>query len=151
MTNIYKTTTFVSLYQASNNIYAQFDKVMVIDGGRLAYFGPANEARGYFEDLGFKEKPRQTTPDYLTGVTDPFEREYKEGFATSAPSDSASLAKAFNDSVFLARLSEEMAAYRKELETERQIYAEFETAHHEAKRKHTPKVCHREFPWTGPT
>ena len=34
MTNIYKTTTFVSLYQASENIYNQFDKVMVIDSGR---------------------------------------------------------------------------------------------------------------------
>jgi ATP-binding cassette subfamily G (WHITE) protein 2 (SNQ2) len=31
------------------------------------------------EDLGFREKPRQTTPDYLTGCTDPFEREFKDG------------------------------------------------------------------------
>ena len=67
MTNIYKTTTFVSLYQASENIYGQFDKVMVIDEGRQVFFGPAKEARAYFEGLGFKEKPRQTTPDYLTG------------------------------------------------------------------------------------
>jgi ATP-binding cassette subfamily G (WHITE) protein 2 (SNQ2) len=34
MTNIYQTTTFVSLYQASENIYKQFDKVLVIDAGR---------------------------------------------------------------------------------------------------------------------
>lgn len=67
MTNIYKTTTFVSLYQASENIYSQFDKVMVIDEGRQVFFGAAREARAYFEGLGFKEKPRQTTPDYLTG------------------------------------------------------------------------------------
>ena len=67
MTNIYKTTTFVSLYQASENIYSQFDKVIVIDEGRQVFFGKASEARAYFEGLGFKEKPRQTTPDYLTG------------------------------------------------------------------------------------
>lgn len=67
MTNIYKTTTFVSLYQASENIYSQFDKVMVLDEGRQVFFGPAKAARAYFEGLGFKEKPRQTTPDYLTG------------------------------------------------------------------------------------
>jgi ATP-binding cassette subfamily G (WHITE) protein 2 (SNQ2) len=85
MTNIYKTTTFVSLYQASENIYSQFDKVMVIDRGRQVFFGPAKEARGYFEGLGFKEKPRQTTPDYLTGCTDPFEREYKEGVRVESP------------------------------------------------------------------
>lgn len=69
LTNIYKTTTFVSLYQASENIYSQFDKVMVIDQGRQVFLGPANEARAYFESLGFLPKPRQTTPDYLTGCT----------------------------------------------------------------------------------
>ncbi|EGE05354.1 BMR1 [Trichophyton equinum CBS 127.97] len=67
MTNIYKTTTFVSLYQASENIYNQFDKVMVLDEGHQVFFGPIHAARAYFEGLGFKEKPRQTTPDYLTG------------------------------------------------------------------------------------
>jgi ABC-type multidrug transport system ATPase subunit len=67
LTDIYGMTSFVSLYQASENIYQQFDKVMVIDDGRCVYFGPAKEARAYFEGLGFLEKPRQTTPDYLTG------------------------------------------------------------------------------------
>jgi hypothetical protein len=43
MTNIYKTTTFVSLYQASEDIYKQFDKVLVIDAGREVYFGPASD------------------------------------------------------------------------------------------------------------
>ncbi|KAK2814331.1 hypothetical protein FQN49_008218, partial [Arthroderma sp. PD_2] len=52
MTNIYKTTTFVSLYQASENIYNQFDKVMVLDQGRQVFFGPIDKARGYFEGLG---------------------------------------------------------------------------------------------------
>jgi len=36
MTNIYKTTTFVILYQASENIYKQFNEVLVIDAGRQA-------------------------------------------------------------------------------------------------------------------
>jgi ATP-binding cassette subfamily G (WHITE) protein 2 (SNQ2) len=70
MTNIYKTTTFVSLYQASENIYEHFDKVLVIDSGREVYFGPVDQARAHFEGLGFAKKPRQTTPDYLTGCTD---------------------------------------------------------------------------------
>lgn len=70
MTNIYKTTTFVSLYQASENIYNMFDKVLVIDDGHEVFFGPTQEARKHFESLGFAEKPRQTTPDYLTGCTD---------------------------------------------------------------------------------
>ena len=140
MTNIYETTTFVSLYQASENIYSQFDKVMVIDEGRQVFFGPTDGARAYFEGLGFKEKPRQTTPDYLTGCTDPYEREYKEGRSESnSPSDSDSLAKVFNESVFAEQLSEEMVTYRTQLASEKEVYAEFEIANREAKRKHTPK------------
>lgn len=140
MTNIYQTTTFVSLYQASESIYSQFDKVMVLDEGRQVFFGPTHGARAYFEGLGFKEKPRQTTPDYLTGCTDPYEREYKDGRSDgNAPSNPDSLAKAFNESIFAEKLSEEMLIYRKQLENEKEIYAEFEVANREAKRKHTSK------------
>jgi len=40
MTNVFKTTTFVSLYQAGEGIFEQFDKIMVIDNGRQVFFGP---------------------------------------------------------------------------------------------------------------
>lgn len=140
MTNIYKTTTFVSLYQASENIYNQFDKVMVIDEGRQVFLGPVKEARAYFEGLGFKDKPRQTTPDYLTGCTDPFEREYAPGRSeANAPHDPDSLAKAFEDSVFATQLTEEMSAYRQQLEREKEVYADFETAHQQGKQRHATK------------
>jgi ATP-binding cassette, subfamily G (WHITE), member 2, SNQ2 len=140
LTNIYQTTTFVSLYQASENIYSVFDKVMVIDQGRQVFFGPATEARGYFEELGFLEKPRQTTPDYLTGCTDEYEREYKPGRSEkNAPSSPDSFVEAFNNSVFAEKLSKEMASYREHIASERQLYDEFTQAHREAKRKHTPK------------
>ncbi|KAI5310105.1 hypothetical protein KEM55_001631, partial [Ascosphaera atra] len=79
MTDVKKTTTFVSLYQASENIYHQFDKVLLLDEGRQVFFGRISEARSYFEGLGYKEQPRQTTPDYLTGCTDPFERQFVPG------------------------------------------------------------------------
>lgn len=139
MTDIYHTTTFVSLYQASENIYAQFDKVMVIDAGRQVYFGPAKEARSYFESLGFLEKPRQTTPDYLTGCTDPFEREYAEGRdASNAPSSPDSFVEAFNNSKYATQLSDEMAAWRKRVVEEQQVYEDFKTAVIQGKR-HAPK------------
>ncbi|KAI1622058.1 ABC drug exporter AtrF [Exophiala viscosa] len=140
MTNIYKTTTFVSLYQASENIYKQFDKVMVIDQGRQVFFGPAKEARSYFEGLGFLEKPRQTTPDYLTGCTDEFEREYREGRSSeNVPSTPDALVAAFNKSVYSERLRKEMDDYRISIEKDKQIYDDFAAAHREAKRKHTSK------------
>ena len=140
MTNVFKMTTFVSLYQASENIYSQFDKVLVIDEGRQVYFGPTNEARGYFESIGFKEKPRQTTPDYLTGCTDPFEREYKDGRSeTDAPSTPDQLYQAFNESALGSQLNDEMAAYRKIINNDNEIFNDFEAANREAKQKHASK------------
>ncbi|OJJ48427.1 hypothetical protein ASPZODRAFT_24059 [Penicilliopsis zonata CBS 506.65] len=140
MTNIYKTTTFVSLYQASENIYKQFDKVLVIDKGRQVFYGPTSEARSYFEGLGFEKKLRQTTPDYLTGCTDPFEREFKEGRDESnVPSTPAALAEAFDKSIYSERLAAEMESYRRQTEQEKHLHDEFELAHLEAKQKFTPK------------
>jgi ATP-binding cassette, subfamily G (WHITE), member 2, SNQ2 len=138
LTNIYKTTTFVSLYQASETIYKQFDKVMVISEGKQVFFGPTQEARSYFEGLGFLEKPRQTTPDYLTGCTDEFEREYKAGRSPeNAPSTPESFVEAFNASEYSARLDQEMVAYRKSIAEEKQLYDDFQAAHTEDKRRHT--------------
>ncbi|OBT64275.1 hypothetical protein VE03_06825 [Pseudogymnoascus sp. 23342-1-I1] len=131
MTNIYQATTFVSLYQASENIYKQFDKVLVIDSGRQAFFGPADQARGYFESLGFKEKPRQTTPDFLTGCTDEFEREYVDGHEPHTPE---TLAQAFTDSSFSASLATSMDTYKASLAPNRQSHEDFRVAVHESKR-----------------
>lgn len=139
LTNIYKTTTFVSLYQASENIYKCFDKVLVIDSGRQVYFGPAQSARAYFEGLGYLEKPRQTTPDYLTGCTDPFEREFRPGMtAKDVPSTPDDLAEAFNKSETAAKLATEMAEYHARMDEEKHIYDDFQTAVKESKR-HAPK------------
>jgi ABC-type multidrug transport system ATPase subunit/ABC-type multidrug transport system permease subunit len=135
LTDIYGMTSFVSLYQASENIYTQFDKVMVIDDGRCVYFGPAKEARSYFEGLGFLEKPRQTTPDYLTGCTDPYEREYKAGRnADNVPSNPDTLAKAYTESQIYANLEHEMAAYRLRISEEKQTYEDFQQAVKDSKR-----------------
>ncbi|KAK1060938.1 ATP-binding cassette transporter snq2 [Friedmanniomyces endolithicus] len=135
ITNIYRTTTFVSLYQASENIYKQFDKVMVIDDGREVFFGPTQEARAHMESLGFLPKPRQTTPDYLTGCTDPFEREYQDGRdASNAPNSPDDLVAAFAKSSYATRLKQEMAEYRERLQEEQQVYEDFKTAVVQGKR-----------------
>lgn len=139
-TDIYKVSTFVSLYQASENIYQQFDKVMVIDAGRQVFFGPTEEARAYFENLGFREKPRQTTPDYLTGCTDPFEREYKPGRSSSdVPSDPDALVAAFNDSPYATQLADQMDTWKHRIDEERHIYDDFQTAVHDSKRHASAK------------
>jgi ATP-binding cassette subfamily G (WHITE) protein 2 (SNQ2) len=79
LTDITQVTMFVSLYQASESIFEQFDKVLVVDEGRCVYYGPRTEARGYFRSLGFGDRPRQTSADYVTGMTDKYERIFEEG------------------------------------------------------------------------
>lgn len=134
-TNLYKTATFVSLYQASENIYKLFDKVLVIDAGRQVYFGPATEARGYFEGLGFLPRPRQTTPDYVTGCTDEYERAYSEGYSPdNAPHSPETLAEAFKKSDFAKRLDNEMVEYRESLKEDQHKYEDFKIAVKEGKR-----------------
>ncbi|KAK9775327.1 putative ABC-2 type transporter-domain-containing protein [Seiridium cardinale] len=134
-TNLYQTATFVSLYQASENIYRQFDKVLVIDAGKQVFFGPVAEARGYFERLGFAPKPRQTTPDYVTGCTDEFEREYADGYSPeNAPHSPETLAEAFKKSVYTERLNAEMSGYTTRLEEESAKHEDFRTAVRESKR-----------------
>ncbi|KAK1759774.1 ABC-2 type transporter-domain-containing protein [Echria macrotheca] len=135
-TDLYKTSTFVSLYQASENIYNLFDKILVIDEGRQVYFGPAKEARAYFEGLGFLPRPRQTTPDYVTGCTDDFEREYQEGrSAENAPHSPESLEAAFKASKFAQDLDSAMGEYKKRLDEETDKHVDFQVAVREQKRR----------------
>jgi ATP-binding cassette subfamily G (WHITE) protein 2 (SNQ2) len=59
----------VSIYQASESLYALFDKVCVLSEGRMVYFGRADQARDYFLSLGYvPQAERQTTPDFLVSV-----------------------------------------------------------------------------------
>jgi ATP-binding cassette subfamily G (WHITE) protein 2 (SNQ2) len=112
--DIHKTSTFVAAYQVPESIYNLFDKVMVIDQGRQVYFGPPDEARAYFEGLGYMQMPRQTTADYLTACTDPYERECQIGLdSAEVPSTPDQLAEAFNRSKYAAQLETEMDDYRR--------------------------------------
>ncbi|KAK4133652.1 hypothetical protein BT67DRAFT_434638 [Trichocladium antarcticum] len=133
-TDLYKTSTFVSLYQASENIYNLFDKVLVIDAGKQVYFGPTTEARAYFEGLGFLPRPRQTTPDYVTGCTDAYERAYQQGRSPeNAPHNPATLEAAFNESKLARDLDGAMAQYKVELAHETEKHDDFRAAVREQK------------------
>jgi len=113
MTDVLGQTTFVSLYQAGEGIYDLFDKILIIDKGRQVYFGPGNEARAYFEGLGYKSLPRQSTADYLTGCTDPNERQYAPGrSANDVPSTPEALEHAFRASPYYGDLTDSLEKYK---------------------------------------
>ncbi|PPQ81326.1 hypothetical protein CVT25_015082 [Psilocybe cyanescens] len=93
-TDTFDTTTIVSIYQAGESLYEYFDKVCVIYEGRMAYYGPANEAKKYFLDMGYEPANRQTTADFIVAVTDPKARKLRAGF-TNQPRTAAEFAEYF--------------------------------------------------------
>jgi ATP-binding cassette subfamily G (WHITE) protein 2 (SNQ2) len=99
LTNMARISTSVALYQAGESLYDLFDKVLLIDGGRCAYFGPTEDAKKYFEDLGFEcPSARWTTADFLTSVTDPNERHVKPGWENRIPRTAEEFETAFRNS-----------------------------------------------------
>ncbi|KLJ09917.1 ATPase [Blastomyces silverae] len=98
MTDVSNRTTFVTLYQAGEGIYELFDKVMVIEEGRMLYQGPANKAKAYFEGLGFYCPERSTTADFLTSLCDHNVRQFQPGREASTPKTAEELEAAFRRS-----------------------------------------------------
>ncbi|KAI0690742.1 ABC-2 type transporter-domain-containing protein [Cytidiella melzeri] len=129
MTDILGQTTFATLYQAGEGIYELFDKVLVIDKGRQVFFGPPSEARAYFENLGYRSLPRQSTADYLTGCTDPNERLFAPGrSASDVPATPEALEKAFLKSSYANDMHLCLEEYKITMETENQDQIAFRDA-----------------------
>ncbi|TIA11450.1 putative ABC multidrug transporter [Aureobasidium pullulans] len=75
----------VAIYQASQQIYDLFDKAIVLYEGRTIYYGSASKARAFFEKQGWNCDQRQTTGDFLTGLTNPAERKARKGMENKVP------------------------------------------------------------------
>jgi ABC-type multidrug transport system ATPase subunit len=145
LTDIMNQTSFVSLYQAGEGIYDQFDKVLVLNEGYVVYFGSCKEARGYFVSLGFEDMPRQTTPDYLSGCTDPNERRYQEGCDTSnVPSTPEAMATAYQQSEIYRRMVAAKDEYKAQMEGDERDREQFRKAILEQKHR----GVHHNSPYT---
>lgn len=94
-------STVMSVYQASDAMVEKFDKVLVINGGRQIYYGPAKEAKGYFEDLGFMRPDRTTAADYLNSMTaEPELRHVYDGWKGPVPQSAFQFEEAFRHSEY---------------------------------------------------
>ena len=137
MTDISDRTTLVTLYQAGEQIYELMDKVLLIDEGRMVYQGPANEAKQYFIDLGLHCPDRETTADFLTSVTDPAQRIYREGYEAKVPKTAEEFERAFKNSPNYQKVLADVADYEKYLQQTDHVDArEFKQAVKEQKSKH---------------
>lgn len=67
------------------DIRQMFDKVSVIYESQQIFFGRATDAKDYFETMGYECKAGQSTPDFLTSLTNVSERRARAGFANKVP------------------------------------------------------------------
>lgn len=98
MTNTARMSTAVGLYQASEDMWDYFDKVLLIDGGECCYFGPTQSAVQYFKDLGFEMPERSTSADFLTSLSSEHQRKIRPGFEDWIPRNPSEFAEAFRAS-----------------------------------------------------
>lgn len=118
MTDVFQKTTVATLYQASDSIYQIFDKLILLDEGHLLYFGPTASAKQYFEDLGFYCPPRKSTPDFLTGICNPLEREIKPEYEETAPLSAKEFQNVYYASKIYKTMMDELEAYESTIQNE---------------------------------
>ncbi|KAF7158494.1 hypothetical protein CNMCM6106_005088 [Aspergillus hiratsukae] len=111
MTDTCGKATLLTLYQASDAIFDLVDKVLLIDEGRMLYQGPAEEAKAYFENLGYQCAEMQTVSDFLTSITIPERRRFRPGWKDRAPKGAIELEDAFRKSAAFHRILEDIRNY----------------------------------------
>lgn len=122
--DVFGCTSAVAIYQAPQAAYDVFDKVTVLYEGRQIYFGPAEEAKAFFEHMGFTCPEGQTTPDFLTSLTNPVERVVTPGFEASVPRTPDEFANRWLQSQERRRLQDEIAAFNDEIPSRRRALRE---------------------------
>ncbi|KAH8701389.1 AtrD, ABC-transporter [Phaeosphaeriaceae sp. PMI808] len=103
-------TIMMSIYQASEAMYNNFDKVLLLYEGQQIYFGSTACAAEYFSRLGFVKPIHATTADFLTSLTDTAERKTvtREGHESRVPRTPNEFVEAWLKSPEYQRLKHEI-------------------------------------------
>ena len=88
----------VAAYQASQSMYDQFDKVILLYEGYEIYYGSCDRAVDYFIEMGWERNPQQVSPDFLTAITNPGERRPRPGMEAKVPRTPAEFAERWTNS-----------------------------------------------------
>ncbi|EXJ78566.1 hypothetical protein A1O1_08967 [Capronia coronata CBS 617.96] len=130
-------TSLIAIYQASQAIYDLCDKAIVLYEGRQIYFGPTNNAKAYFEEMGWYCPPRQTTGDFLTSVTNASERRPRQGFENRVPRTAEDFEKYWLQSPHFKSAREEISRAENEDADGKEALATFRESHQRRKAEHT--------------
>jgi len=130
------TTSVVAIYQAPQSAYDLFDKVCVLYEGEQIYFGPINDAKGYFTDMGFECPEQQTVPDFLTSLTSASERTPRAGMEHQVPSTPVEFAARWKKSEQYQALQEQITAFEQEHPFNADKYEQFLSSRRAQQSKH---------------
>ncbi|UZJ56260.1 hypothetical protein CBS101457_005580 [Exobasidium rhododendri] len=108
MTDVLGLSTIVTLYQAGNGIYDQFDKVLVLDEGKQLFFGTKDEAVPFMNKLGFYCDPAANKGDFLTGICVPTERQIISGHESTFPRTNGEIRERFLQDTLSTKLADEL-------------------------------------------
>ncbi|TKA56336.1 hypothetical protein B0A49_12974, partial [Cryomyces minteri] len=127
----------VAIYQASQAIYNVFDKAIVLYEGRQIFFGPVGVAKNYFEEMGWYCPGRQTTGDFLTSITNPQERQAREGFEKKVPRTPAEFERYWRESKEYRTLQGEIQEHEEEFPIDGSIVEDFRANKRDQQANHT--------------
>ncbi len=108
LTDVIGATSVVTLYQAGNGIYDLFDKVLVLDLGKQIFYGPREQAKPFFESLGFEYTNGANFGDYLTGCVVPTERHIRKGYENSFPRTADEIRSAYQRTAIYEQMRAEI-------------------------------------------
>uniref|UniRef100_A0A8C9VYI4 ATP-binding cassette, sub-family G (WHITE), member 2b n=1 Tax=Scleropages formosus TaxID=113540 RepID=A0A8C9VYI4_SCLFO len=104
-------TIIFSIHQPRFSIFRQFDHLTLMNKGEIIYAGPANQAVGYFEDLGYKcevfNNPADFFLDVINGEIDP---------VLGLPDAEGSLSQLYRQSHFCRQLTEQLKQMKQAVE-----------------------------------
>ena len=117
-----RSTNIVTLYQAGESVFREFDKVCVVCDGRQIFFGKTSEAQAYFETLGYEVPLRSTTADFLSSMGHGRFNSVKPAQGLQVPMTSIALEEAFRTSVHYERLLKDLYEYREATMTTKPVF-----------------------------
>jgi ABC-type multidrug transport system ATPase subunit len=93
------------MQQPSQEIYDAYDKVMLMEAGKVLYFGPTDEAERYFFKLGYRRPRKRLLPEFLSTIGDPFESKLciRPGYENRVPRTPAEFAECYRNSTIAQR------------------------------------------------
>ncbi|CAI8499165.1 unnamed protein product [Pichia kudriavzevii] len=138
VTNITKTTSVVTIYQASEKIYRLFDYVTVLYLSRQIYFGPIDKAVEFFTKMGFVKEDRQTSSEFLTSITDANARKCRPGLEEKLPQTPEEFETYWRNSLEYKELMNEIGEKSAQYSADESFQA-IENSNHILKEKGTSK------------